>query len=58
MWLTAVVIKKQRFSEKKTHSHIVQTHYTVLSYRIIDNITKVMLMKQVLIDGLKRDALF
>ena len=34
MWLTAVVIKKQRFSErKKTHSHIVQTHYTVLYYR-------------------------
>ena len=57
MWLTAVVIKKQRFSEKKTHSHIVQTRYTVLYY-IIDNITKVMLMKQVVIDGLKRDALF
>ena len=58
MWLTAVVIKKQRFSEKKTHSHIVQTHYTSVLYYIIDNITNVMLMKQVVIDGLKRDALF
>ena len=49
--------KEAKIYRKKTHSHIVQTHYTVLYY-IIDNITKVMLMKQVVIDGLKRDALF
>ena len=55
MWLTAVVIKKQRFSEKKnTFTYCANTLHSV----IIDNITKVMLMKQVVIDGLKRDALF
>ena len=42
------------YRKKNTFTYCANTLHSV----IIDNITKVILMKQVVIDGLKRDALF